>query len=189
MGMKKINKKGYTLIEMLVVLVIISLTLPLIFTILSVILQQQLKIYRLIEVKKQGDFVMGFMKNKIATEALRISSQANPVLERCTLTSPSYSAPGGTNFYLLNAANQPFRFIISGNQLMVNTVSTNTTSTLTTNSVIIRNLQFSCVKRSTLAVPLVQISFDIEYNNGTSAPDAAETAQLTYATKVRLRSP
>lgn len=185
---KSLFKKGYTLIEMIVVIAIIGVVLPTIFTILFVIIQQQLKIYRLIEVKKQGDFVLSFMRNKIETEAVKISSKSDIITERCATTPSSYE-PTTQDFYFLNKDNNVFVFRTdSDGNLVLNNFATGIPTALTTSKVAIKNLTLKCIKKSNLASPLVQISFTVEYNNSSANVSAEEVAVLNYKTKLRLKS-
>lgn len=178
-------QKGYTLIEMLVVITIVGIILPVVLTILTIIIQQQLKIYRLIEVKKQGDFTLSFIKNKIETEAVKISTDGTIVGEICTNTQ-SFQ-PAVPLLYFLNKNNEAFSFNTSNGELRVAGVSGINTS-LTTNKVIIRNLSFSCYKAGNLGTPLVQVSYTIEYKNASANAKPEETALLDYKTKIRLSS-
>lgn len=181
------GEKGYTMIEMMVVIIIVGIVLPLVFSILYTIIQQQLKINRIVEVKKQGDYVLAFMKNKIESDAIRISSSTALADEKCTTTSPTYSSANGS-FYFMNKLNQAFIYDASSGQLIQTNTATNLQTSLTTGKVVVKNLTFKCIKRSTLGSPLVQISFTVEYNNTTPNPRPEEIAILSYKTKLRLNS-
>ncbi|PIY70331.1 hypothetical protein COY89_01780, partial [Candidatus Roizmanbacteria bacterium CG_4_10_14_0_8_um_filter_36_36] len=72
MGIKRLLMKkwlAFTLIETVVVIGVIGLVLPVLFTILFVILQQQSKLNRLQQVKKNGDFVLSILEKTIKNRA------------------------------------------------------------------------------------------------------------------------
>src|SRR3989338_10391507 len=67
-----INNRSFTFIETLVVISVLGLVFPIMFSILFVILQQQLRIFRLTEVKRQGDYIVSFLENTIKDNAYTI---------------------------------------------------------------------------------------------------------------------
>ncbi len=194
----KDNKKGYTLIEMLIVISIVGLILPAIFTILFVIIQQQLRIYRIIETKKQGDYVLTFIKNKIIEDAVKIADETN---EQCA-TAGTYYPPfsdgqqptndGSTFFFQTTQPTSKFNFYIDteintidDNSLVFNeTVNGIATPTqITSRKVIISNLAFQCVKKTNTGGALVRLSYVVTYNSTLGNP-----VSYIYSTKVKLRT-
>ena len=67
--MKKFNK-GFTLIETIVVIAVIGLTLPVLFATILTLMRQQIKIYRLSQVKREGDYIINLMENTIRNRAV-----------------------------------------------------------------------------------------------------------------------
>jgi prepilin-type N-terminal cleavage/methylation domain-containing protein len=194
--MKK--NKGYTLIEMLIVISIVGLIMPAIFTILFVIIQQQLRIYRIIETKKQGDYVLTFIKNKVIEDAVKITDATT---EQCAIANTYYpplangvqpTNNGSTFFFQTTQATTKFNFYIDtasnsidNNSLVFNeTVGGTVTPTqITSKKVVISNLAFQCVKKTNTGGALVRISYVVTYNSTLGDP-----VSYTYSTKVKLRT-
>ena len=75
MGIKiNFQKKGFTLIEMVVVVGVIGFVLPILFAIVFLIIQQQARIYSLQEVKKQGDQALFSMRGTVKQYAEKITN-------------------------------------------------------------------------------------------------------------------
>ena len=99
-------KKGFTLIETIVVVAVIGLTLPVIFSIFFVLFQQQTKIYRLNTVKKEGDYVINLIENTIRDDAVTILSSNSPIPPdatnlKCANDSTSYSSTSSLTFQMV----------------------------------------------------------------------------------------
>ncbi len=187
-------KKGFTLIEIIVVISVIGLTLPAVFAIIFSILQQQTKIYRLSEVKRQGDYVLSNLENTIRNSAVKIySDQAlSSANEKCANSGTSYPSPGnGAGFYFKNQFSQWFQFYIPATEYQIASQSqVLNKSYLTTNKVRIENLSISCSRSGRYSPPIVAITFNICYNNNNSCTSARheEVANMTYQTQIKLRS-
>lgn len=194
--MKK--NKGYTLLEMLIVISIIGLILPAVFTVLFIIIQHQLRIYRVIETKKQGDYVLSFIKNKVIEDAVKISTSSS---EQCTTSEAYYPAlqngtqatDDGTDFFFVTKVpTTKFNFYIDtatnsiDNNTLVYNENNNGTITpfqVTNSKVIISNLAFQCVRKSNTGGALVRVSYTVSYNSTLGDP-----VSYQYSTKVRLRT-
>lgn len=194
------KNKGYTLIEMLIVITIIGLVLPAVFTILFSIMRQQLRIHQLNEVKKQGDYISSFMRNKITTEGVKIakSSDVNAVDgtltdEQCIASGSIYPPDAPTNrtqaFYFFTKQRPNYFIFTTDNENLVLFESENEKkSTLTTSKVKITQLGFACYKRANIAVPIVELVFTVEYNNSSGVSNPGDVTKLTYRSKMRLKS-
>lgn len=191
--MKK--SKGFTLIEILVVIGTISLALPALFAIVYNILQQQAKIYRLTEVKRQGDFILNTMKNTIKNYAVSIHS--------LTTTPPTSNNkicqwPSEQNFdgYFLDKFGSYFRFCRSSNGINCNngnnyiasfsSVLSSNVTPLNNNKVKITDFFLTCYQTNPYSTPVISIRFTISYNTTSTRPE--DKAQMTYQTKIKLRN-
>lgn len=192
--MKK--NKGFTLIEMILVIGSIGLTLPLLFSIIFTILQQQVKISRLTEVKKQGDYILNVITNTIRNYAVTIHSALPP--NQSNLTCNFYPEQPISVAYFLDKYTTYFRFCKSSdgincddNNNYIASFSSilNNGSPLTiplnNNKIKITDFTLTCYKKTQFASPVVGIKFTISYNTSSTRPE--ENAQMTYQTKVKLR--
>jgi len=189
------HRKGYTLIEMMLVIAMIGLLMPAVFSILYVIMQQQVKIYELTETKRQGDYVMQLMKEKIMRDAasLRrdddgIFASVSVISNICNSSGSSFtSANNGLDFVFLNDVTNPFQYVQSGNTLRYREVGApNVDAALNNSKVTITNFQINCAVKSTYTDPVVSFSYTATYNRIVPNPQLGTTA-LQYQTKVKLR--
>lgn len=195
-----INKKSFTLIEMIIVIGIVALSMPALFGLIFSIINQQSKIYRLSEVKKQGDLVISSMSQVIKNYAVDIYSNSSLTAKRCDSAGSIYPAAGGTNdgstFYFKDQFGNSFRFYryTSGGGSFIASDSARPASSsperflLTANNIRILSNSFtiSCSRTALYSSPIVQILLTLEYNTSSTRPD--EKANLTYRSSVKLRS-
>ena len=182
-----IKNSGFTLIEMLMVLGIIAVIMPAIMSISYAILTQQLRIYRLTETKRQGDYIINIMKEKIARDARALYDNVAGA-NVCAGAGTSFSSPSGTTFDFVNDNGDTFSFRQVGNNMVFNdnTILPVITSYLNDTRVTITNLTIECVRKTLLTHPLVGFSFDITFVDST--PTVREgVSSLHYQTKVKLR--
>jgi len=180
-------KKSFTLIETIVVIAVIGLTIPAIFAIIFGLVREQTKIYRLSEVKRQGDFVLNNISVLIRNNALSVHSASPPTVanEKCSIVE-SYSS--SSSLYFIDQNDNWFGFSLSNNK--VSSVSA-TPVDLTSLKVIVSNLTIGCQKTALYSPAIVSLYFDICYRTGagtctSSRPE--ELATLHYQTKIKLRN-
>lgn len=192
-------RRAFTFIEMIVVVGVIALVLPIIFGILFAIMQQQIKIYKLTEAKRQGDYALNVMETTIRNNAISTHS-ASPAIsgvvadggnEVCKDTTSS-----ATNFsYFMDKTDNSkwFGYVPDTTATKISSDSANVASKgdLTTSKVRVENFALTCMKSSSYSLPIISVSFDICYNNGVSCSTAArseEMTKLTYSTSIILRN-
>ncbi|KKP61104.1 MAG: hypothetical protein UR56_C0016G0015 [Candidatus Roizmanbacteria bacterium GW2011_GWC2_34_23] len=185
-------KKGFTLIETIVVVAVIGLTLPVIFAIFFVLLQQQTKIYRLNTVKKEGDYVINLIENTIRDEAVTILSSNSPIPPdatnlKCANDSTSYSST--SSLYFLNGEGSWFGYLVSGNTIASSSASLASIN-LTSSKTRISSFSISCSRKYLYSQPSVSISFNIKYCNDVACSQTRpeEIASLFYQTRIKLRN-
>ncbi|OGK12999.1 hypothetical protein A3A93_04080 [Candidatus Roizmanbacteria bacterium RIFCSPLOWO2_01_FULL_38_12] len=178
------KKKGFTLFEMLIVISLFAILLPTIFAILSTILRQQLRLYRIVEAKRQGDAAMSFMKNQILRQGVAIEDEMGQA--QCNDALDEYSPPFGDNFRIIidksNGNNEFYYFIQSGQMIGYVRGMPIISTSLTTNIVTVINFHISCFRRSLNSPPIIEISYTVQ------STDGINTIILPYRTKVRLIS-
>ena len=196
-----ITKKAFTFIEIVVVIGVISVSLPILFTIIFAITNQTLKVQRLSEVKKQGDYAINVIENTIRGYAVKIYSEQELINEECNISGSTYPSPDpsdGSDFYIKDIAGKYFNFqltdsnkIASESSDLINPISV---VDLTSDKVLIENFEIQCNRNTTAYPPIISISFDICYKNPSSDPPdciftrTEEAASLNYQTKIKLRN-
>lgn len=195
------KKKGFTLIEILVVIGTIGISLPLLFNIFYTLAREQIKIHRLIEVKKQGDYVLNVIKTLIVNRAISIHNNIPPSPIDCSsiqnITANNYFLDRqGTYFRLCRSStgttcDNSDSYIASSSSIAdVGTVALNNNKTLIT------DFSLTCFQNQSYSPPIVGIQFTICYKtiptqtncNIESLARVEETAKLTYSTFIKLRS-
>lgn len=184
------SNTSFTLIEAVVVIGVISIALPALFAIIFVILQQQIKINRLQQVKKEGDFILAAMMTTIKNNARAIYKEAAFTNEECgnneTLYPVSYpDVPDlGTNFYFKDKNGNRFNYYLSSGA--ISSASATVTMLLTSTKVSVDTFQISCNRSAAFSTPTVSISLTVKYNTASTRPE--ETASLTYNTRIKLKN-
>lgn len=192
------NRRAFTFIEMIVVVGVIALVLPIVFGILFAIMQQQIKIYKLTEAKRQGDYALNAMETTIRNNAISthtvspaISGITDGGNEVCKDTTSS-----ATNFsYFMDKTDNAkwFGYVPDTTATKISSDSANVASKgdLTTSKVRVENFTLTCMRSSSYSSPIISVSFNICYNNGVPCSTAArseEMTKLTYSTSIILRN-
>jgi type II secretory pathway pseudopilin PulG len=184
------GRKSFTLIETIVVIAVIGLILPVVFSIFFILLQQQTKIYRLNTVKKEGDYLINIIENTIKNEAKSIHSAGPPTDSNieCSTENSAYGSNQG--LYFLNNNNQWFEYLLNGEAIASASGSTPTPTNLTSTKTKISSFSISCSKNNLYSPPSISLSFNIEYCGDVSCTQTRpeETASLFYQTKIKLRN-
>ena len=183
-------KKAFTLIETIVVIGILGLILPALFAIIFVILQQQSKIYRLSEVKRQGDHVLNVMGNVIRNYAVQIYSDQTLTSgnEKCATAGPPYSSSSSFYFKDKSTNGNWLRFYVSGNRIASESAVIPVAESpvyLTTSAINISNFSLTCNRSSLYSYPIISVGFKATYNSSSSRPE--DSASLDYQTNIKLR--
>ena len=185
-------KKGFTLIETIVVIAVIGITLPVLFAIILTLMRQQLKINRLSEIKREGDYISSTLENTIKDRAVSIHSglPVNDTTKICE-DALSFSSPT-TNLYFLDKNRNWFGYQFSGNILASESADlVNPSIDLNSSKILISNFSISCSRNTVYSAQSVQFSFDVCYDTG--LPDCATTrpeeiTSLHYQTRIKLRN-
>lgn len=195
------KKRGFTFLETLVVISIFSLIFPLALSILFVILQQQLRVFSLSEVKRQGDYIVKYLENTISNNVYTIYDSDG--VEICEASNfnlfPHVSTPTSFPFLFRDRYNSEFSIIHSEPDLLINFSSPQLAPAptfafkqglLNSSKVRINSFSISCVRPSAFSAPLIEIKFNICYdiNNSCVSPEPQKVVSLDYQTSVKLRS-
>lgn len=189
---KNKSHDAFTLIEMIVVIGVIAMTLPIISMMVFAILNQQLKIYRLSQVKREGDTILSLIETNIRNNATSIYDTSILTTEKCSSKIDS-TYQSNANFFFKNVKSGGTWFSYqydSANNTIILRDHTGSNTSLTSNKVRITipagGYFLSCERLEQYATPVVTIRFTVNYN--TNSPRFEENASLTYSTKVKLRN-
>lgn len=188
--MKKSILNGFTLIETIVVVAVVALTLPVIFAIVFTLVREQVKIFRLTEVKRNGDYLINSIENTIRNNAVKILSDkpANGGLEICNNIN---NIGGGSSLYFLDTNGQWFGYAYNVNVVSSSSATINLLS-LTSAKTLVQNFSINCANNSIFSAPEVTLNFDICYDNtgsgdcSTTRPE--EIAKIHYQSIVKIRN-
>ena len=182
-----IFKKSFTLIELLVVIGVVGVSLPILFGLFFIILQQQSKIYIIQEVKKNGDYTLNTIQSIIRQYGKELYSDPNLTTKVCDSANSQYSG----NIYIKDKFINKFSFQLDGTKIA--SLSTALASGgnygnvfLTNDKVRATSFSISCNRTSLFSPPIINISFTISQAN--SPVRHEEKASMTYQTKIKLRS-
>lgn len=197
------NSSGFTFVETLVVISVLGLIFPILFTTFFVILRQQLKINRLTEVKRQGDSIVRILEETIKNNAYKIYNDSDT--EICDAGG---SFPEGTPAYFLDKYNSKFSYkVITVDDINNHEQNLETiydippfpaptfafpSGKLNNTRVLIPETFYviSCNRKSPYTAPVISINFLICYKINRSCDSAKpeESVLLEYQTNIKLRS-
>lgn len=182
-----IMKKGFSIIELLIVIAIIAFTLPVVFSLFFATLQSQTKVLILQEVKRNGDFALDVIEDLVRTRAYAIYSDEELTTEVCsTKTSTLTPTSSGTVFFS-DSSGSSFYFAPQSQKIASYSAVINPNPYyLTSDKVVVSNFTISCNRTAVLSPPIVSISFSVAQ----PATDVRheQQATLNYQTKIKLRS-
>jgi prepilin-type N-terminal cleavage/methylation domain-containing protein len=188
---KKKNIYGFTMVEVIVVIAIIGITVPILFSTLFITMKQQANVNKLTTVKRQGDIVMqhitSFIRNHVTDIQIAGTSVCAPGSGVNTITnmqSTSFATfIGQTDSSIQNT----FYTVAKSStvtQLCVDDVQ-NTTCIrpLTNTKVTLKDFKIRCVRKSAQVAPMIEIEIVLATPDGVSVSGAA--ASMNFVTKVQ----
>lgn len=184
------KKSGFTLLETIIVIGIISLILPLIFSIVFSITRQQAKVYVLSTVKREGDNALSVIENLIRTNAVAIYS--DQALSTKVCTTISFDGDNGSSFYFSDKDGNWFNFKTTTDNNLLKIASNSSTLNMaidltSTKNTQISSFNISCDQTSSTTSPIISIQFTIAQKQ-TNSTRIEDLASLNYSTKIKLRS-
>ena len=165
------KKKGFTLIEVIVVISVIALIIPAIYSIIFSILKQQIYLYQLTQVKRQGDTAMNIIKESIKP-IVNIVDESG--IQLCKDSIPE----GDPVLQFIDKNANRFYFYTDPDNKLV--LWQQTPNVLTNDKVIISNLSVTCTDT---APAIIKVSFTIRYNT----PETINNS-LNYTSRTVLRN-
>lgn len=179
----------------MVVIGVIGMVLPALFSIVFIVLQQQVKVLRLTEAKRQGDFVLNSIGAIVRTDGVAIYSSISPFsTERCAQTdTTSFSSATGDDFYFKDKNDNWFQYAFSSNTIASNSGIAGASGDLTTPKARVENFSIQCKRSARFSPPVITVRFDICYGGSgvtSCSPNGRpeETSTLQYVTDIKLRN-
>jgi len=184
--MKK--SRGFTLVEIIVVIGIIAITLPATFAIIFAIVRQQAKTFALKQVKREGDFVLNVMEAAIRNNAIGIFkdsslSSSSEVCDQARIGDNPYTDNLG-NFYFADRSGKWFRYFLNNWSVTSQSAGVSPVN-LSTSQVQVSNFSLSCYRTAAFSPPIISISFDVLYNSGQFRE---QFATLHYQTQIGMKN-
>lgn len=179
-----------TLVEVVVVIGIISIALPALFSTLIVSTRQQVSISRINEVKNQGDSVLGTMTSRIKNDAQTLCMSTDGTTCGTKLCETADGAhdmnsfidkSGGFVRYYADTATQSL-YEYSATASVVPVVNT---KRLTNDRVKVSSFALQCQKVSETTRPIVSIQYSV-LAESTGNTKAEDRATLDYSTKIAV---
>jgi type II secretory pathway pseudopilin PulG len=190
--MKKTLKKtsSFTLVEMLIIITIVGILLPATFFIMSKILDQQLRIYKLVETKREGDYIFNFMRDSIRRDGKDLLAQTVGWTPICTLAGSNYkSLTNGQDVRFLTPTTPQryFRFYQVGTDLFYDNngiISQLNSTKLITDAGL---FDLGCYKYLSSNPAIITLTFRVTYNDEFKNDPIRKTT-LWYRTYIRIRN-
>ena len=183
-------KRSFTLIETIVVIAVIGLTLPVLFAIILTLMRQQVKIYRLSQVKRGGDYLINIMENIIKDNAFTIHT-ATPPNDANIICKNIATSPSSTSIYFLDKNKQWFGYLATSNSVASTSANLASPINLTSSKIIVSNFSIYCSRNSIHSPAVILLGFDICYDTGPGVCTGTRPEEITsmhYQTKIKLRS-
>ncbi len=184
------DRKSFTLIETLVVVGVIGLIIPALFSIFYIVIRQQVKLYRLAEVKRQGDSVRNTFQTIITNHAYRIYDSLGT--ELCTTAGSSagnisYFEDQYGNSITVAKSGTVLRIDVANNPPPVPQIPLSSGNLASSKVNFITSADYmSCFKNSLYSPPFIIFNYDVEYI--TSSTRVEDIAVLNYIYAVKLRN-
>lgn|SRR3989338_1673567 len=179
-----IKKKGFTIIEIIVVIAVVGMTLPTIFSLMFLSFQAQNRVRALQNVKESGDYSFSVMQSLIRQfgHGIYKAADSSSINKVCGSTGESYTG----RLYFKDINDNFFSFSIDNNRIA--STSGAIVYYLTPENVTAQEADFviSCERLTDFDPPLVTIDFTLTV--GATQLRYEDKAELRYQTKVKLRN-
>ncbi len=191
--MLKKLKKSFTFIETLVVVGVMALVLPTLFAIFFIIIRQQVRIYAVTEVKRQGDYLNSILQDSIKNYGYTIYDSGGT--EIC---GPGDLAQHAVGFFKDKYLNGIGFGVSAGNTII--SMITNlgppaptlpyTPGDLTNSKVGINSFTMTCQRQSRYSGPIITTNFSICYKGSQASCilTGEGNVSLNYNTVIKLRN-
>lgn len=170
---------GFTLVELLAVMVVFVVIGGIIIAVISAILRGNNKTNALNAVQTNGDYVISQLTKSIRNATTLLSPFPCGTIESPTATSSiALAFPDGTTstFSCQDPNNNP-------------DITSNSASLINTGAVTVSSCQFTCGQNSPSDYPLIGINFSLQTKNANSFTDTrASTSAVQFQTSIVIRN-
>ncbi len=157
-------------------------------------MQQQLRIFSLSEVKRQGDYIVSYLKNTITNNAYTLYD-----LNGDEICDAGLNITSGDVISFKDQYNSEFFVDYNDPDLAININNPPVfpaptfafqAGVLNTSKVRIDSFSMTCERNSPFSAPLIKVSFTICHNFSGSciSPEPQKIVSLNYQTNIKLRS-
>lgn len=173
---RKHKQKGFTLVEMLAVMVVFVVIGSFVTAILITSLRGNNKTNTLTAVRQNGNYALSQMAKTIRNARYLVSPSSCGTVSNPTIT---------TTLQLKDPNGNTITYDCSGG-----TISSNSSSLLDTNTVSLSTCQFTCGKETLIDPPEIGIDFSLLQKNTTTkfADMTASASAIEFTTSVVLRN-
>src|SRR3989338_359983 len=156
----KNQMSGFTLLEVLIVVIVVALIIPMMASLFIVNIQSFARVKILQQVKSNGDLVMDIVEQRIRNDVWAIYSNSSATDEVCS-TRIGINTPASYNGQPYFRDSDQNIFYIADNNGVMEFTDSGTTNALTNNQVEVDTLTISCSRSSNFADPLINITFSL----------------------------
>lgn len=199
-------KKSFTFIEMVVVISIMLLIVPTLFSVIFTIIREQTRVIKLAIVKREGDYLINSIANTIRNEAISVHSFRPPSDQNLICNNAYNTSTSSAALYFKNKENGWFGYIQDVSNLsslsaqfikpsvydsIPSPSPTPINYVLNSLNTKVRNFTIGCKTNYAYGFPLINISFDICFKTPLGycdTPNPEENINLHYETNIKLRN-
>ncbi len=178
---------GFTLIEMIVVIGVISLMLPVVFGLFFLDISSQKKTVILQETKRNGDNALSVFESLIHNNAVKIVSSD---FQTTICDGAGTTEDLGSSISFKDKDGSFFTFTLDSSDIdsikIASESSVAATALLTSRAVSVTSLSFSCTRTASFAPPYVAVAFTVTQSG--SATRHEDEDSLPYSTIIKLRN-
>ena len=185
------KKRSFTLIETIVVVAVIGITMPVLFVIIFALMRQQVKIYRLSQIKREGDYLINQMENTIKDNAMTIHSGTPPTDLNIVCKDALSSYSSNSSLYFFDKNNNWFGYLFQTGSDTIASASAFPYEPLTSSKILVSAFTISCVRNSIYSSAIILLNFDVCFDTGAgecTSTRPEETSSIHYQTRIKLRN-
>ncbi len=176
------RQKGFTLVEMLIVVCIVSISVPVIVTLFSAVMRQQTQTMIVTQTRNQATAALQNIKTLIRNHAYTIHSDY-PATDANAICTSQTDIQTPSRMVFRDEYEKSFYFELDSGVLASASSQLAAPVPLNFAPVTITHFEITCSRPSLYAAPIVNISFLVSHANNNFG-----TTTLPFQTRLRLRN-